>query len=265
MGKIVIHQTDEKQTVILTNDSEGVTGVYFGEDEIEKQLGISADAIATGSEPSGDVVLSANVTHIIDYAFAGSAITCLTAPEATTFGTQILRGCTQLKKVDAPKLEGVTGLTQDDTAHQLTNLDTLKFYGATVVYPQSFKGYPALKRIALPAVTTIQANGFNLGNITNLEVIDLGPNFKTMGSYFYNRSSSALQDIVLRSSTVVNKSATNTGLENLTINYYVPSDLISSYQSATRWNDLYSGGKAVFLAIEGSVYENAYADGTPIE
>lgn len=265
MGKIVINQTDEKQTVILTNDAEGITGVYFGEDGEEKPVGIGADAIATGAAPSGDIVLSEDVTHIIDYAFAGSAITSLTAPEVTSFGTQIVRGCKQLKKVEAPKLEGVTELTQDDAAHQLDSLDTLKFYGATVVYPQSVQGYPALKKIAIPSVTTVQANGFKLGNITNLEVIDLGPNFKTIGSYFYNRSSSALQDIVLRSSTVVNKSVTNTGLESLTINYYVPSDLISSYQSATRWSDLYSDGKAVFKALEGSVYENAYADGTPIE
>lgn len=39
MGKIVINKTDEKQTIILTNDSEGVSGVYFGEDGVEKTLG----------------------------------------------------------------------------------------------------------------------------------------------------------------------------------------------------------------------------------
>lgn len=39
MGKIVINQTDEKQTVILTNDAEGITGVYFGEDGVEKNIG----------------------------------------------------------------------------------------------------------------------------------------------------------------------------------------------------------------------------------
>lgn len=39
MGKIVINQTDEKQTVILTNDAEGITGVYFGEDGVKKPVG----------------------------------------------------------------------------------------------------------------------------------------------------------------------------------------------------------------------------------
>ena len=46
---------------------------------------------------------------------------------------------------------------------------------------------------------------------------------------------------------------------------YVPSALISSYQSASNWNTILGYANNQILPIEGSVYENAYADGTPIE
>ena len=45
---------------------------------------------------------------------------------------------------------------------------------------------------------------------------------------------------------------------------YVPSALISSYQSATNWATILGYTNNQILPIEGSVYENAYADGTPI-
>lgn len=45
---------------------------------------------------------------------------------------------------------------------------------------------------------------------------------------------------------------------------YVPSALISSYQAATNWSTILGYSTNSIAAIEGSEYENAYADGTPI-
>lgn len=45
---------------------------------------------------------------------------------------------------------------------------------------------------------------------------------------------------------------------------YVPSDLISSYQSATNWSTILGYANNQILPIEGSIYETQYADGTPI-
>ena len=45
---------------------------------------------------------------------------------------------------------------------------------------------------------------------------------------------------------------------------YVPSDLISTYQSATNWSTILSYENNQILPIEGSIYETQYADGTPI-
>lgn len=46
---------------------------------------------------------------------------------------------------------------------------------------------------------------------------------------------------------------------------YVPSDLISTYQSATNWSTIVGYTNNQILPIEGSIYETQYADGTPIE
>ena len=45
---------------------------------------------------------------------------------------------------------------------------------------------------------------------------------------------------------------------------YVPSSLISTYQSATNWSTIDGYGTITWKAIEGSQYENYYADGTTI-
>ena len=45
---------------------------------------------------------------------------------------------------------------------------------------------------------------------------------------------------------------------------YVPASLISSYQSATNWSTILGYANNSIVAIEGSQYENYYADGTPI-
>lgn len=45
---------------------------------------------------------------------------------------------------------------------------------------------------------------------------------------------------------------------------YVPQALISSYQSATNWSTILGYANNQIKAIEGSIYETQYADGTPI-
>lgn len=46
---------------------------------------------------------------------------------------------------------------------------------------------------------------------------------------------------------------------------YVPQALISSYQSATNWSTILGYSTNSIQAIEGSIYETQYADGTVIE
>lgn len=76
--------------------------------------------------------------------------------------------------------------------------------------------------------------------------------------------------LVIRSATVVslvNTSAFNntpfaSGKSGGTL--YVPSALVSSYQSATNWSTILGYTNNQILPIEGSIYETQYVDGTPI-
>ncbi len=45
---------------------------------------------------------------------------------------------------------------------------------------------------------------------------------------------------------------------------YVPSALIADYQAATNWSTILGYANNSIQAIEGSIYETQYADGTPI-
>ena len=45
---------------------------------------------------------------------------------------------------------------------------------------------------------------------------------------------------------------------------YVPSDLISDYQSATNWSTILGYTNNSITSIEDSIYATQYADGTPI-
>lgn len=93
-----------------------------------------------------------------------------------------------------------------------------------------------------------------------LELADIGSTSKINANAFANCYK--LQTLVLRKSSVCtldNVSAfLNTpmrGYNSLTGTVYVPSDLISSYQTATNWSTLYNDGTVTFTAIEGSEYE----------
>ena len=84
-------------------------------------------------------------------------------------------------------------------------------------------------------------------------------------------SDSTFKTLILRSSTVVPLSNTN-AFSNATAfrsggkggTLYVPSALISSYESATNWSTILGYTNNQILPIEGSIYETQYADGTPI-
>ena len=94
-----------------------------------------------------------------------------------------------------------------------------------------------------------------------LEFVDLGSAQSISSSCFANCY--ALTTLVLRRTGAVcslgsSNAFTNTpmsGYNSLTGTVYVPSALISTYQTASNWSALYNAGNVTFVAIEGSEYE----------
>lgn len=189
--------------------------------------GWTAEGIAAGIEPNGDVVVVG--TSIRDYAFAGSAITSLSAPNATSIGKSFVSGCSNLKIVKIPSI--------------------------TKIPDSGFNDCQRLRIIVAPLASTIQyapfqSVGYAIRNTTP-PIIDL-PSVTNLPAYAFQKCSA--KTYIFRQTTLVTLAHTNafsTTPTDKTI--YVPSNLLSDYQSATNWSSLTG---LTFAALEGSPYEN---------
>lgn len=225
------------------------------------------DAIETGSDewdffshakPSGTIVTAS--TGIGQYAaYQRTGITRVEGPNVGSIGTAAFQGCNSLLSVYFPKailtaynnsqfrscssLSGIVLPKNDMSMPSNAFLDctNLRYYDSQGVRGQSANGY-----------------GKNTGtevfkNCTNLNVIIL-------------RGTSNVTN--LNNINVFTGTPFASGKAGGTL--YVPSALISSYQSATNWSTIfgYVDGNGdpqnQILPIEGSIYETQYADGTPI-
>lgn len=112
--------------------------------------------------------------------------------------------------------------------------------------PQQGLSYCALEKVDISGSRTIQANAMR--NNANLTVLILRKTAAVVN----------LQNTAAFTSTPFASDGTGGTL-------YVPNALKSSYQSANNWSTILGYANNSIQAIEGSIYETQYADGTPIE
>ena len=217
--------------------------------------------------------LPSNVSTIEGYAFQGcSNITLTSLPNGITeLGTYAFQYC-----------QGITSMTFPDNFVRFYNgcfngcynLRTVSGNGAITGFSNNvFNGASyngdqimSLQSISFPnAVASTLANtiGSSTANYAcqNLQFADIGSTQALGGSAFGNCY--ALETLILRRSDDIcalnyTSAFTNTpmsGYNSKTGTVYVPSALISTYQTATNWSTLYNAGTVTFVAIEGSEYE----------
>jgi hypothetical protein len=128
----------------------------------------------------------------------------------------------------------------------------------------TFTGCTALTDVHFPnMVGTLASNCFGASTAAyacaNLSFVDAGKSSTIINNAFQRCSS--LTVLVLRNSDAVCSLAAVGAFSSTPFNrgaggtVYVPSALISSYQTATNWSTLYNEGTLTFAAIEGSEYE----------
>lgn len=193
--------------------------------------------------------LPSGLTTIKSSAFQGCRSMVLTTipSSVTSIASYAFNACTGLVNIQCDGIMGTVG-TDAFTCNSTypSNLETLRFpnlsYGKSVTW-------------STVCGSTTAANAAQ-----KLRLADIGFTYKIAASSFTNCY--ALETLILRRTTVcslANVSAfLNTpmrGYNSLTGTVYVPSDLISSYQTATNWSTLYNDGTVTFAAIEGSEYE----------
>lgn len=143
----------------------------------------------------------------------------------------IFNGCSSLTKIYAPHATGVGGFTSGQ-----------------------FQNCTALVSARFPACTSVMRAGvFN--NDSSLKLADLGScgNIGSAGNIFTNCTN--LEVLILRKTSMAAVRSTEFANTTNKIDVYVPSNLVSTYQSGTNWSTLYANDKVQFLALENSPYE----------
>ena len=202
--------------------------------------GWTTDGIADKSEPNGAITITTAVSSIKERAFLNCrGITSLTVEGSPYIENYAFSGCTGLTAINAPNW---TRLYSNNY-----NASSYKFSGCTGLTSISF---PAYGNYAIPS--------YAFQNCSNLTIADFGGGSGLQNSF---QGCSSLRTLVLRrtgSITTLSAWSANT-LGGIYQNpaastIYVPSALISSYQTASNWSSAYAAG-VTFAAIEGSQYE----------
>lgn len=240
----------------VTQDAQG----YLVLDEHGGGGGDDTDFANTIMRSGAITRIPDSVTSIGDYAFRGCNNLALTELPSgvTSIGLDAFRNCTSLALTGLPS--GVTSIGEN-AFYGCENLALTELpSGMTSIGSNTFYGCEKLALTELPSgVTSIGSNAFR--NCSGLRQLD-AQNVATIGTYVF-ASCFYLTELVLRKSdTVCTLSNVNAfvntpmrGYNGRTGTVYVPSALISTYQTATNWSTLYNAGTVTFAAIEGSEYE----------
>lgn len=193
--------------------------------------GYSIDDLAGGA-PTGNIVITAS--GIAGFSFYHkTGITSVSAPNCTTIGEKAFSDCTGMTSISLPAL-------------------------ATITSNYTFSNCSNLTELMLPSLTG-ESRTRTINNCSKIAVVDLGDCNKVTNQFA--NGATLLRTMILRKTDSV---ATLAGWNAITLGgiynnptsstIYVPSALISSYQTASNWSSAYSAG-VTFAAIEGSQYE----------
>ena len=189
-----------------------------------------------------------NLSNIQTIAYSGGLYSCL-----------CFYGCSSLKSVYAPSLtqavvNGDTGNSMFNGCSQLESIDMPNLVGFGTQnngFAANFHGgsVPMLKYVNLGhyQFNFGQGDGFHAGNFTNLSnllIIDAGDDVKQFTDYAI-QNCAALKAIVIRNTSVVpyTKKRNSVTIANAaggssSAYFYVPDNLVASYQAADNWSDI---------------------------
>ena len=262
--------TVDNQTKVLETAGKWCEDDFTLVDVSGGGTGWTTDGIADGSEPNGAITIT-NGGTIRSYVFANcTGITSVNAPNLTKLAERAFDGCTNLASVSLPNVNGGGAYVFKNC----TSLPSIILPGMTSTGGNFFNTSP-IPIIVYPNVTKIGTNGIN--SWTG-HTADLGSTCTALDGYAFNGSAN-LSTLILRRSTALVSMANLSAVSGTPFKnggtggtIYIPKALYDhlgdgttlDYQSATNWATVYGYGTITWAKIEGSIYENAYADGTPI-
>lgn len=230
------------------------------------ETGITVEQLATNSAPTGDIVLDSSITTLGTMAFAGKPIKTFTGPGVTTMTRNCFGDCALLESASFPNLITFKGFNINNASDgKVESMTKLLIPKVERLDTQVFTQMPALENLALPSLTgNPSTNHLNFTG-SGIKVVDIGENFGDFASAGFSNANN-VETVILRKQTQI--SLGNTSCFNSTKlavsgsggEIYVPSALLTDYETGTNWSAL----NATYKAIEGSYYETHYADGTEV-
>lgn len=225
--------------------------------------GYTADEIVSSTGISGTFTITA--TSVRQYALAYcNGITEIVAPNLVSLSAYCFWNMTGLTRASFPALTRANAKCMIND----TNLVSVSLPTLTTITNDQFIENSGLEYLVLPSFTgTIYGNSLKTNK--HLLSVDVGAATSIGASAF--SGCSVLSALIIRgnSLTALNNvnAFTNTPFASGKAGgmLYVPQDLIASYQAATNWSTILGYANNSIEAIEGSIYETQYADGTPIE
>lgn len=279
MGKLTVSYDGDK---IINTSQDGSFTLVTKDKVLTDNVDIQFDGDGWSDEEAFEHKYTAGSftyegTRLLPFTFCYAPFTEFSAPNLIRFGmtdtggigSYVFYNCENLEKINLPELIGSgSGGYQFANCKKLTDIYMPKCNAGQ----HMFEGCSALKRIALPYLNYPSGsvmNGSGFTNCTSLEVVDLGNVSRIDVTEF--SGATKLATLIIRFPTSVcalryTSAFTNTpfasGKSGGTL--YVPQALIESYQAATNWSTILGYTNNQILPLEGSEYENTYADGRPV-
>lgn len=234
--------------------------------------GFSIDDFLTKDGISGDITIGINHTPYVSLE-GRTAITSVTILNNVVMGA-LFRNCTGLKSIVAENITSFYG--NNAVFYGCSALETVRLPKATHIGQYLFSNCVSLSVIALPAASIIYDGAFS--GCTSLATVDLGidANINRANVFLSCRS---LKTLILRKANGITPLGAISPFDNTPFasggeggTVYIPKAMYDhlgdgtnmDYKAATNWSTFDGYGTITWAAIEGSQYENDYADGTPI-
>ena len=282
--KTYIRPTGTKQ---IAENGTGIDVTEYASVDVNVSSGFSYDEIANRGyvtqNSAWDLVIP-NATRISPFSFSRGNMKSVSAPNVLYFtqyltnssgnGGYAFERCTSLQTASFPSLVDCgTGGYQFAQCSALTsfhapktNFSTYMFYNCT-----------SLQNIALgyERTTKVATETYMFAGCTALVAVDLSNVSQLKSNLIRDAGASVLilrdtSIVALAGTSVFDRSKFASGGTGGTI--YIPKSLYdhlgdgtsSDYRAATNWSTVYGYGTITWAKIEGSQYENYYADGTAI-
>lgn len=246
--------------------------------------------------------IRSNVPSIGQYAFYGCTnLTTAEFPKAESIGQYAFYGCTDLSRLELPNVATLGGFCFSQCTNLESISLPNVVGGASGSYSSCLEGCTALTSVNLPSIETLwnyffrnctslvtvvlpswtRSNTGNFYGCSNLETIDLAgvnPTHTNAIPASEYANCSKLKTLIirkrgrqsLRNVNAFSGTPFDSGGSGGTI--YIPKTWYdhlgdgtsADYKAADVWSDIDGYGTITWAQIEGSQYENYYADGTPI-